>query len=350
MANKFYDHENYPQNGEPGEAAAMRAELEAIETGFDIVEQEILDALTGALGAVTQATQKAAEALESANNADISEAAALASQIAAALSETNAAASEAATLLIKNQVDATYDLFDDRYLGNKTEDPLTDNDGNPLQAGTLYFNTTLATFRGYNGIEFISLPATEAINILFAPFGNLVSTNVQDAIQELDTIKITDADDQVKSNNIVDNAVTTPKINALAVTAEKIAPNAVTTAKIANSNITSTKVEDNIAFPGTGAVKVPSGDTLQRPAIPRTGDIRFNEDLVSFEGYTGATWSSVGGGATGGSVDKIFYLNDQSVNTSYNIPEGQNAMTAGEITIADGVLVTVPDGSTWTIV
>lgn len=56
------------------------------------------------------------------------------------------------------------------------------------------------------------------------------------------------------------------------------------------------------------------------------------------------------GGATGAGTDRTFYENDQSVNTDYTISTNKNAMSAGPITIADGVGVTVPDGSTWTIV
>jgi hypothetical protein len=55
-------------------------------------------------------------------------------------------------------------------------------------------------------------------------------------------------------------------------------------------------------------------------------------------------------GATGGGSDQVFYLNGQTVNTSYTIPAGTNAMSAGPITIADGATVTVPDGTSWTIV
>lgn len=56
------------------------------------------------------------------------------------------------------------------------------------------------------------------------------------------------------------------------------------------------------------------------------------------------------GGATGAGTDRTFYENDQSVNTSYTISSGKNAMSAGPITIANGVTVTVPDGSTYTVV
>jgi hypothetical protein len=56
------------------------------------------------------------------------------------------------------------------------------------------------------------------------------------------------------------------------------------------------------------------------------------------------------GGATGAGTDRTFYENDQSVNTNYTISTNKNAMSAGPITVASGVSVTVPDGSTWTIV
>lgn len=67
---------------------------------------------------------------------------------------------------------------------------------------------------------------------------------------------------------------------------------------------------------------------------------------------TWTTWINLTlrGGAVGGGDDKIFYLNDQAVNVNYNIPSNQNAVSAGPITINNGVTVTIPDGSTWTVV
>lgn len=56
------------------------------------------------------------------------------------------------------------------------------------------------------------------------------------------------------------------------------------------------------------------------------------------------------GGATGNGPDKVFYLNDQAVTTNFTIPAGQNAMTAGPVTINTGVTVEVPPGCTWTVV
>jgi hypothetical protein len=44
------------------------------------------------------------------------------------------------------------------------------------------------------------------------------------------------------------------------------------------------------------------------------------------------------------------YENLQTITASYVITTGSNAMSAGPITIADGVTVTIPDGSAWTVV
>lgn len=42
---------------------------------------------------------------------------------------------------------ASYDAFDDRYLGSKTSDPSLDNDGNALITGALYFNSSVGEMR-----------------------------------------------------------------------------------------------------------------------------------------------------------------------------------------------------------
>lgn len=46
---------------------------------------------------------------------------------------------------------AAFDSFDDRYLGTKTVDPTLDNDGNPLVAGAIYFNSIDAAMKVYTG-------------------------------------------------------------------------------------------------------------------------------------------------------------------------------------------------------
>jgi hypothetical protein len=46
---------------------------------------------------------------------------------------------------------ASADAFDDIYLGTKSSDPSTDNDGDALAAGMLYFNSTNDILRVYSG-------------------------------------------------------------------------------------------------------------------------------------------------------------------------------------------------------
>lgn len=44
-----------------------------------------------------------------------------------------------------------------------------------------------------------------------------------------------------------------------------------------------------------------------------------------------------------------FYVNSLTVSSSYSIPSGSSAMSAGPITVNSGVTVTVPSGSKWVV-
>ena len=60
--------------------------------------------------------------------------------------------------------------------------------------------------------------------------------------------------------------------------------------------------------------------------------------------------TNVGGGGSGGGTNFFCFENDITVTTNYTITTNKNAMSAGPITIASGVVVTVPSGSVYTIV
>jgi hypothetical protein len=100
----------------------------------------------------------------------------------------------------------------------------------------------------------------------------------------------------------------------------------------------------------TGSAVIPASTTGNRDGSPSAGYFRFNTTVGKFEGYSGTAWGSVGGGATGGGSDAIFFENGQTVTASYTITAGNNAMTAGPVSINGGVIVTIPSGSVWTIV
>lgn len=72
----------------------------------------------------------------------------------AAKDETLAARVE--TLAARDATLAAFDSFDDRYLGAKAADPTVDNDGNPLVAGMLYFNSSTGVMRIYTGTAWVA--------------------------------------------------------------------------------------------------------------------------------------------------------------------------------------------------
>lgn len=105
----------------------------------------------------------------------------------------------------------------------------------------------------------------------------------------------------------------------------------------------SLSVGGNGEFGGTGSLKVPTGNTVQRLG---TG-IRYNTTFGQYEGYDINTnqWSSIGGGATGSAGNQVFYENDQVITANYTIPSNKNASTTGTITIDSiGFTGTINDG------
>lgn len=75
----------------------------------------------------------------------------------------NASANAASALASKNAAEAardsalaSFDSFDDRYLGVKSSDPTLDNDGNALVAGALYFNDVSSSMKVYTGSAWVA--------------------------------------------------------------------------------------------------------------------------------------------------------------------------------------------------
>jgi hypothetical protein len=85
-------------------------------------------------------------AATSATNASNSATAASSSASTASTAATNAAAS--------------YDAFDDRYLGSKSSAPTVDNDGNTLLVGALYFNTVSNAMKVWDGTQWLDAYAS----------------------------------------------------------------------------------------------------------------------------------------------------------------------------------------------
>ena len=105
---------------------------------------------TAAASSATAAASSASSASTQASNASTSASTASTQATNAASSATAAAASATAAA---NSADA----FDDVYLGSKSSNPTTDNDGDALAAGMLYFNTTTSRLRVYTGSSWVEI-------------------------------------------------------------------------------------------------------------------------------------------------------------------------------------------------
>jgi hypothetical protein len=177
--------------------------------------------------------------------------------------------------------------------------------------------------------------------------------------------------DTVNSTHLTSNSVTTAKIVDDAVTADKLA-NSINTAIAANTAKTS-----NVTHTGevTGATALTIADDVVDEANLKVSNTPSNGQFLSAQsGNTGGmTWAEVdalpsqtsnsgkylttnGSAASWAVLDtdantttKGLYEHAHTIAANYSITSGNNAMTAGPITINSGVSVTVPTGSTWVI-
>jgi len=63
----------------------------------------------------------------------------------------------------------------------------------------------------------------------------------------------------------------------------------------------------------------------------------------------GVKWAAPAGGGSNITAQGM-WENNTTISSNYSITSGNNAMSAGPITVASGVVVTVPSGSRWTVV
>jgi hypothetical protein len=147
------------------------------------------------------------------------------------------------------------------------------------------------------------------------------------------------------------------------------------------------------ALVGTDAMLIPKGTTAQQPTGV-AGYLRFNTTTSQFEGHNGTTWASVGGAAivndvttasfeyplfaaaTSGNATTVYtgsanllykpstgelqaqavtanngmFMNTATIAVNTTIASGYNAGSFGPVSVATGITVTVPSGSTWSVV
>jgi len=83
-----------------------------------------------------------------------------------------------------------------------------------------------------------------------------------------------------------------------------------------------------------------SASNLTSGTIP---DARFPATLPAI---SGANLTGVASTTAGGAI----YENSQTISTTHTIPVGSNGMSAGPVTVNNGITLTISNGSTYTIV
>ena len=128
---------------------------------------------------------------------------------------------------------------------------------------------------------------------------------------------------QIQTAGIADDAINSAKIGVDVIVAADLAANSVTVSEITDGAVTAAKLAPGAAVPDQ------SGHSGQ---------------FLTTDGTT-ADWASVDGAKEG-----VFWENSQTLATSYSIPTGKSAVTAGPVTLGSGVTVTLGSSSRWVVV
>jgi hypothetical protein len=198
---------------------------------------------TAAAASAAAAATSESNASTSESNASTSETNAASSASAASTSASNAASSEAAAAAI-------FDNFDDSYLGAKASNPSVDNDGDPLDDGALYFDTTNNVMKVYDlgTTTWFQLTPTVAnqnnINTVAAISADITQAATDSA--DIQTVAADSADIQtladIEDGTVATNAISNAGTNTANITtvAGQISPtNNIATVASVSADITS---------------------------------------------------------------------------------------------------------------
>ena len=210
-----------------------------------------------------------------------------------------------------------------------------------VDANTIIFGANLES-----GDSIFIVQIGSAVSIP-TPGDNTVSTAkiVNDAV---DGTKI--ADDSINSEHYVDASIDHVHLANDCVDGDNITDNSINSEHYVDASIDTAHIADDqvtlAKMAGLARGKIIYGDASGNPAALAIGTSGFT--LIS-DG-TDISWGESAAGANGGGSDKIFWENGQTVTTNYTITNNYNAMSAGPITINNGIAVTIGTGENWTIV
>ncbi|WMM35586.1 tail fiber protein [Vibrio phage PJN101] len=293
------------------EANALASENAAAQSETNAAASESAAATSAANALASENASVASEtaAAQSESNAATSESNAATSASEAATSETNAGASEdaAANSAViaagyAADAEAAFDNFTDLYLGAKATDPITDNDGNSLQVGATYWNTTSNDLRYWSGATW-DIPEQTAIQaandaVAARDDAQVSETNAANSASAASTSESNAA--QSASDALAsENAASTSESNAA--TSESNAATSASSAAASENNAAQSAVDAQQSADDTAAI-VPS---LQSQI----------EDRVTYPDLTTAQGDVLGGKLIKGS-------NSETVENGDEIPAG----------------------------
>ena len=163
-------------------AATSESNASTSETNAATSATNAASSATSAASSATTATTQASAASTSATNAATSATNAANSATTATTQASNAATSATAAQTAQTAAEAAQtaaelaaDNFDDTYLGAKASDPTLDNDGDALNAGDLYFNTTSNVLKYYDGSAWNNIESTDTSGFATKGFATAMS-------------------------------------------------------------------------------------------------------------------------------------------------------------------------------
>lgn len=285
------------------------------------------------LAGTTSASEAANSATAAANSAS-----------AAANSAAFAAGSEAGATTAQIGAETALDEFTDIYLGAKASDPTLDNDGNALQDGALYWNTVNTRLRVYNLGDLTWYDSATAVSDAL-----LKTLNLAD-LTDVGAARVNLGLGALATQDLVTQADIDPSV--------ELGGPSLGARSIIRYNLQSIQ-EDITLSEGSSSFTVDVG--TDRISVGTDGGY-VNGSRVSFE-----TSGTLPGGL---SASTVYYIvnattTDAQVSLTYGggivdittagtgthtVFRPVNGMSVGPITIETGFTVTVPEGSTWSIV
>ena len=157
-----------------------------LTTNTDSAKWDLIVDAASATTAASTATTQAGISTTKANESAASAASALShkndaetAKTAAETAKTGAETAKTGAETAKTAAETALDTFDDTYLGAKSSDPSTDNDGDALAAGMLYTNTTSGNLRYYNGSAWVNISTglTSVSGDTSPSLGGILDTN-----------------------------------------------------------------------------------------------------------------------------------------------------------------------------